>query len=233
METSAILKKEQRTIPLPTINEMASVFAVKGKSLPLSLQLQFTIKRMFDITASFCGLVLLSPVMVLVAIAIKLDSPGEVIFKQERVGKDFRSFMMYKFRSMCQGAENGTGPVWAKENDSRITRLGNFLRKTRLDEIPQLFNILKGDMSLIGPRPERLHFIRQFESTIEDYTQRLCFKPGLTGWAQIRHKYDTTVEDVKTKLSYDLYYINNFSFVFDLKILLGTIPVVITGKGAH
>jgi sugar transferase (PEP-CTERM system associated) len=188
------------------------------------------IKRGLDIILALVGIVLTLPLMLLIAIAIKLESPGEVIFSQVRVGEYGREFKIYKFRSMCQNAEVN-GPVWAREDDSRVTRVGHFLRKTRLDEIPQLFNVLKGDMSLVGPRPERPEFVVQLDQEIPYYAKRHSLKPGVTGWAQVCYPYGASVEDSLMKLKYDLYYIKNFSLLFDLKIILETVRIVLFGKG--
>ncbi|OQX13834.1 MAG: hypothetical protein BWK80_42430, partial [Desulfobacteraceae bacterium IS3] len=152
-----------------------------------------------------------------------------VLFSQERMGKDGKNYQIYKFRSMIVNAEKITGPVWAGENDRRITRIGNILRKTRIDELPQLWNVLKGEMSFVGPRPEREHFVKQLEKTIPYYRQRLTVKPGLTGWAQVSYGYGATEDDAKEKLNYDLFYIKNMSFLMDLMIVLKTVKIVIFG----
>jgi lipopolysaccharide/colanic/teichoic acid biosynthesis glycosyltransferase len=154
-----------------------------------------------------------------------------VLFSQERMGKDGKNYQIYKFRSMIVNAERFSGPIWAGENDRRITRIGNILRKTRIDEIPQLWNVLKGEMSFVGPRPEREHFVRQLEKTIPYYRQRLTVKPGLTGWAQVSYGYGASEDDAKEKLNYDLFYIKNMSFLMDLMIVLKTVKIVIFGKG--
>ncbi len=154
-----------------------------------------------------------------------------VLFSQERMGKDGKNYQIYKFRSMIVNAEKITGPIWAGENDRRITRIGNILRKTRIDELPQLWNVLKGEMSFVGPRPEREHFVKQLEKTIPYYRQRLTVKPGLTGWAQVSYGYGATEDDAKEKLNYDLFYIKNMSFLMDLMIVLKTVKIVIFGKG--
>jgi lipopolysaccharide/colanic/teichoic acid biosynthesis glycosyltransferase len=203
-------------------------------------------------------LVGLSPFLALVALAIKLDSPGgPALFRQERVGLDRRRrragdvagesfaadrrrargigrpFGIYKFRTMIPQAERLSGPVWASESDPRITRLGRVLRKLRIDEIPQLINIVKGEMRLIGPRPERGHFVAQLMREIPDYAARQRVPPGITGLAQVKRHYDATVQDVRTKVKYDVYYVNNRSWILDLKIMIKTIDVMLLGRGAR
>lgn len=181
------------------------------------------IKRIFDIVCSLILLVLSSPIFLLFYYLIPLTSKGPAIFKQQRIGSNEKPFFIYKFRSMIQNAEAKTGPVLAIEKDPRITPLGKFMRAVRLDELPQLINVLKGEMSLIGPRPERDYFISQFKQELPHYEFRFNVKPGITGYAQVLANYTTTVED---KLRYDLFYIQNYSLLFDLKILLQTIRVV-------
>lgn len=188
-------------------------------------------KRLLDVVASLLGLLLSLPVMILAAIAVKLDSRGPVFFRQNRVGQDGKAFTLYKFRSMRNDAERESGPVWARDGDTRITRIGRFMRKTRIDEIPQMINVLRGDMSFVGPRPERPFFVRELAQEIPYYRQRLNVKPGITGWAQICYPYGSSVEDARQKLQFDLYYIKNMSIVFDLSILMRTIKVVVLGKG--
>ena len=191
------------------------------------------VKRMIDIIAGLAVLVLTMPLMVLIAVAVKLDSKGTVFYIQERVGFKGRNFKLAKFRSMIADAEKECGPVWATIDDCRITRVGQVIRKLRLDELPQVYNIIKGDMSLVGPRPEREHFVEQLKKKIPYYPLRLKVKPGLTGWAQTKHNYDRSLDDVREKLKYDLYYIENMSLSMDFKILLNTIFVVLGRKGAH
>jgi sugar transferase (PEP-CTERM system associated) len=192
-----------------------------------------TIKRSLDLVLASVGLLFVLPVMALVALAIKLDSQGPMLFRQERVGQNGRLFTLKKFRSMYQDAEKRSGPVWAAADDPRITRVGRVVRRTRLDELPQLFNVLMGEMSFIGPRPERPEFVRMLQRQIPFYMQRLSVKPGITGWAQVRHQYAASVEDTLEKLQYDLYYIKNLSLFLDLLILLSTIQVVLFGRGAR
>ncbi len=188
-------------------------------------------KRLIDIIVSLIVLILGLPLWLLVAILIKIDSKGPVIYKQERVGKDGKIFTLYKFRSMFENAEALTGPTWATKNDPRVTRVGRILRKLHLDEIPQFFNVLKGDMSLIGPRPERPVFVERLSKEIPLYKRRLKVKPGITGWAQVKYKYDESIEDVKKKLQYDLFYIENMSLRMDFKIIAYTILHIFSGKG--
>jgi exopolysaccharide biosynthesis polyprenyl glycosylphosphotransferase len=191
------------------------------------------LKRLSDIIISFFILVLSLPLNIIVALAIRLDSKGPVLFKQERIGMNNKKFKIYKFRSMYEDAEKHTGPVWSTKNDPRVTRVGKILRQLRIDEIPQFINVLKGEMSLVGPRPERPFFVEQLSEQIPYYKRRLKVRPGITGWAQVKHKYDESIEDVKVKLRYDLFYIENMSLRMDIKILARTILVVLFGKGHY
>jgi len=193
---------------------------------------QVKVKRLLDVAVAGLLLLTTSPLLLLTAAVIKLDSKGPVFYSQERVGLYGRAFMVHKFRTMRTDAEKG-GPQWATKNDPRITRIGRFLRKTRIDEIPQLLCVLQGDMSMVGPRPERQHFVEKLREQIPFYMFRLKMKPGLTGWAQVRHSYDTSIEDVQKKLKYDLYYFENMSLLLDVQILIRTVWVVLTGKGAQ
>ncbi len=186
-------------------------------------------KRLFDLTLAVFFLILSLPLMIVIALAIKLSSPGPVIFKQERVGEREAVFWLYKFRTMIPNAEAETGPVLATEDDSRVTPLGRFLRRYRLDELPQLYNIIKGEMSFVGPRPERPYFVQQFKMSIPGYSERFQVKPGVTGLAQVSGGYATTA---RNKLKYDLIYIYNQSFSLDLKILFQTIRVVLSAHGS-
>jgi exopolysaccharide biosynthesis polyprenyl glycosylphosphotransferase len=192
---------------------------------------EYAMKRAIDIVVSFIVLFAGLPIWLIVALAIKLNSRGPVFYTQERVGKDGKHFHIVKFRSMYENAEEESGPVWAHKKDPRITAAGKVLRKLRIDEIPQLINVLDGKMSLVGPRPERPFFVEQLSKEIPLYTRRLKVRPGITGWAQVKHKYDESVEDVKRKVEYDLFYIENMSIRMDLKILFNTIAVVLLGKG--
>ena len=188
-------------------------------------------KRLVDVALALVGLGLTWPAMLAVALAVRLDSPGPVLFRQERTGLGGRPFTLCKFRSMRADAEKHSGPVWASEDDPRVTRVGRWIRKTRLDELPQLFNILAGSMSLVGPRPERPHFVAELAQKIPYFNQRHIAKPGLTGWAQINYPYGNTVEDALQKLQYDLFYIKYQSLLFDLSILFNTVKTVLLRKG--
>ena len=191
------------------------------------------LKRMEDIIGSFLLLVFFSPLLVLVGVLIKIDSKGPVFFVQDRVGKNKKEFMMHKFRSMVHNAESLTGPVWAGQDDPRITSVGKIIRKFRIDELPQLYDVFLGRMSLVGPRPERSHFTEQLEKEIPFYSQRFLVKPGITGWAQVSYDYGATVEDAIEKLNYELFYIKNMSTTFDLVIMLQTVKIVLFGRGAR
>jgi len=188
-------------------------------------------KRAFDLGCALVVFVLTAPAMLLTAIAVRLDSPGPILYRQERVGENGRVFTLRKFRSMRIDAEQGT-PVWAKEKDDRVTRVGRVMRLTRLDELPQLWNVLKGDMSFVGPRPERPFFVQQLAESIPFYMARHAVKPGLTGWAQVKYSYGASLEDAMEKLRYDLYYIKHLSVFFDLTIVFDTVKVVLFRKGA-
>ncbi len=187
-------------------------------------------KRLIDIFISVFLLIILSPVLFISAILIKITSKGPVLYSQVRTGRNGKEFVMLKFRTMIENSEE-YGPEWAGENDPRITKFGKFLRRTHLDEVPQLVNVFKNEMSIVGPRPERPFFVEELKSRIPYYYKRLSVKPGITGWAQIKYKYDASLDDVKNKLQFDFYYIENMSLTLDLKIILNTIIVVILLKG--
>jgi len=190
-------------------------------------------KRFLDLSISTLGLFVSAPVLALAAAAIKLTSKGPVIYKQKRLGKGGEIFRIYKLRTMHVHAERGIGPVWAKAKDPRITRLGSLMRKTHLDEIPQLLNVIKGEMSIVGPRPERPEIVRDLKRVICDYEKRLLIKPGITGVAQVYHKYDETIADVRKKIKYDLFYMRKMCWLLEMRILAQTFVVAITGKGAR
>jgi exopolysaccharide biosynthesis polyprenyl glycosylphosphotransferase len=189
-------------------------------------------KRLIGFSFSLVGLVLLSPLVLIISILIKSDSRGPVFYQQERTGHNGKVFKLLKFRSMVENAE-ANGPVWAESEDKRVTRVGRWIRKWRIDEIPQMFNVLKGDMSFVGPRPERPFFVDQLEKEIPFYDQRFSVKPGITGWAQIKYRYGASKDDALEKLKYDLYYIKNLSWLFDVIIIFETVKVVLFGKGAR
>lgn len=188
-------------------------------------------KRSFDIVCSVIILVLTLPLMLLAALAVKLEDRGPVFYSQERVGKDGNAFFVHKFRSMRTDAEKSGKPQWAQQNDPRITRIGNFMRKTRIDELPQILNVFKGEMSFVGPRPERPYFVEQLIEVVPYYNVRHSVKPGITGWAQVRYGYGSSAEDALQKLQYDLYYVKNNSLFLDVLILIDTLKVVLFRSG--
>jgi sugar transferase (PEP-CTERM system associated) len=191
------------------------------------------VKRTFDVVVAAVMLVLALPVMFVTALAIKLESPGPVIYRQERVGLGGRRFMCLKFRSMRADAEGDGIARWAERGDPRVTRVGRFIRKVRIDELPQLVNVLRGEMSFVGPRPERPGFVGELKEVIPFYDVRHSVKPGVTGWAQVRYSYGASVEDARKKLQFDLYYVKNHSLFLDLLILVETVRVVLFREGAH
>ena len=191
------------------------------------------VKRAFDVGVSLALLLLTLPLMLLTAALIRIDSPGPVLYRQQRIGLHGQPFTLLKFRSMTIDAEQGGAPRWATQQDPRITRMGSFIRPMRIDELPQLLNVLRGEMSMIGPRPERPHFVEQLARIIPFYTERSYVKPGITGWAQVNYPYGASVEDARQKLSYDLYYLKNRSLPLDMLILLATIRVILFREGAR
>lgn len=208
------------------------------------------LNRAMNVTIAALALVILSPVLLLIALAVKLSSPGPVLYMQTRVGQDRRrrpisavfdrrhsdvgglEFRIFKFRSMRTDAEQTTGAVWATQNDPRVTAVGRFLRKTRLDEVPQLFNVIRGDMNIVGPRPERPSIFAELRQNIHEYPLRQQARPGITGWAQINRAYDASLDDVRAKVQFDLEYLERQSFLEDLKIMVRTLPVMIFNRGA-
>jgi len=221
-----ILSGQARTMQLygiPLIDIMPELMPEWEKKL----------KRLMDLIVSLIIILITMPVWLITAVAIKLESKGPVFFTQERCGQNGSVFRMIKFRSMRKDAEKLTGPVWSQKDDTRITGVGKIIRKVRIDEIPQMINVLTGEMSLVGPRPERPFFVEKLAGEIPYYKRRLKVRPGVTGWAQVKHKYDETIEDVKIKLRYDLFYIENMSLRMDFKIIFRTIFVVLFGKGHY
>jgi len=213
-----------------TVEAMRPSYLIFNQGFVQSPQAQLA-KRILDIVCALIGIVLAAPLMLATAILVRFGSPGPVLFRQERTGQHDKPFTLLKFRSMREDAEKTSGPVWATEDDPRITKFGKIMRKTRLDELPQLWNVLMGDMSMVGPRPERPHFVRDLEAKIPYFTQRQIVKPGLTGWAQINYPYGNTLEDALQKLQYDLFYIKFQSLIFDLSILFNTIKIVVLRRG--
>jgi sugar transferase (PEP-CTERM system associated) len=189
-------------------------------------------KRTLDLLLAIVGLVVALPILIIVAIAVRLSSTGPALYHQQRVGKDGRTFTIHKVRSMRTDAEANTGAVWSKAGDPRVTRVGRFLRRTRLDELPQLWNVLIGDMSFVGPRPERPEFVSKLTEQIPFYGQRHVVRPGLTGWAQVRHEYGSSVEDALQKLQYELFYVKHMSVALDLLIVFETIKTVLVRQGS-
>lgn len=192
-----------------------------------------SVKRLFDIAGAIFLILISLPIMMITALAIKLESAGPILYRQERVGLNSKTFSVVKFRSMRTDAEKDGVPKWATASDSRVTRVGRIIRKLRIDELPQLFGVLKGDMSLVGPRPERPYFVDKLTQDIPFYAVRHSVKPGVTGWAQVSYQYGASREDTVEKLQYDLYYVKNHSLFLDLVVLFETIGVVLTGKGAQ
>lgn len=204
------------------------IFSEGFRKNPMSL----AIKRGFDILFSLVGLLLTFPIMGIVALGVRLSSPGPALYHQRRVGLNGKLFTVHKFRSMRQDAEKATGAVWATKGDTRVTSFGRFLRRTRLDELPQFLNVIRGDMSFVGPRPERPEFVADLTTQIPFYGERHVVRPGLTGWAQVRHAYGSTVHDALQKLQYDLFYIKHMSIALDLFVVLETIKTVLVRRGS-
>jgi exopolysaccharide biosynthesis polyprenyl glycosylphosphotransferase len=191
------------------------------------------VKTTGDYVISLLVIILGLPVWFAVSVAIVIDSPGGVFYRQERTGEGGRTYRIFKFRSMVKNAEKATGAVWADKDDTRVTKVGRFIRRTRIDEVPQFLNVLTGEMAVVGPRPERPEIINELRTIFPFYDKRLTVRPGITGWAQVKLEYDTTIEDVSNKLKHDFQYIENQSLFLDLEILARTVLVVLTGKGAH
>jgi sugar transferase (PEP-CTERM system associated) len=229
LELSTFFERENGHLQLDSLN---ASWMILGDGFSQGI-LRDTVKRMFDVIMSLILLSVSLPVMAITALAIKLESPGPVFYRQERVGQHGRPFTILKFRSMRVDAEPNGTPRWAQANDDRTTRVGRFIRKTRIDELPQTFNVFMGDMSFVGPRPERPYFVADLNQQIPYYGVRNTIKPGITGWAQVRHEYGASVDDAIEKLQYDLYYVKNHSLFLDLMILFQTVQVVLWGKGAR
>jgi sugar transferase (PEP-CTERM system associated) len=228
-EASTLYQKVTGRIPVESIHPSALIFTDGFRQS----RLRRVSSRVADFLGAILGIILFGPLMSLIALAIKLTSPGPIFYRQERVGRNGQTFEVLKFRSMRTDAEKMSGPVWATEDDPRITRVGKLLRKLRLDELPQFMNVLAGNMSFVGPRPERPHFVNELKETIPFYDLRHSVRPGITGWAQVCYSYGATVEDSKAKLEYDLFYIKNNSISFDCLILFQTIKIMLFGKGAR
>ncbi|SFU62211.1 TIGR03013 family XrtA/PEP-CTERM system glycosyltransferase [Nitrosospira multiformis] len=228
-DSAAFFEREQGKI---RVNSLYPSWLIFGGGFDQS-PLRTAIKRVFDVVASSILLIITLPVMIVTALCILLEDGRPVFYRQERVGKGGKTFMVVKFRSMRNDAEKGGKPQWALTNDPRVTRVGRIIRKLRIDELPQIFNVLNGDMSFVGPRPERPYFVNQLIAEVPYYNVRHSVKPGITGWAQVRYQYGASVEDAIEKLQYDLYYVKNHSLFLDVIILIETIEVVLLGKGGR
>ena len=230
-ELAEFFEREAGKIKMDLTNPSWLVFSEGFNISPV----RRTVKRAFDVSMATLVLLFGWPFMLLTALAIRLESGrnAPILYRQQRVGENGKSFPVIKFRSMRTDAECDGVARWATKNDDRVTRVGRFIRKTRLDELPQLWNVLRGDMSIIGPRPERPQFVDDFNTRIRYYSLRHCVKPGLTGWAQLRYPYGSSFEDAEEKLKFDLFYVKNHNFVFDLAILVQTVEVVLFGRGAR
>jgi sugar transferase (PEP-CTERM system associated) len=229
VEMPTFFEREYRQLLLESLNHSWMIFGGGFRRDYVSS----LVKRVFDLLASLMLLFVCWPIMAVAALCIYLESGAPVLFRQERVGKDGHAFSLLKFRSMRNDAEADGIPQWAGANDDRVTRTGRFMRKLRIDELPQLFNVIRGEMSFVGPRPERPFFVDQLSQQIPYYALRHSVRPGITGWAQVRYPYGATVDDAVEKLQYDLYYVKNHSLFLDLMILLSTVEVVLWGKGAR
>lgn len=229
LDLPAFFEQQTGILPLESTNASWMIFS-EGFSQGSARDV---VKRAFDLIVSGIFLLLLSPLMLLTALLIKLESHGPIFYTQERVGQFGQSFTIYKFRSMRTDAEKEGAPVWARKNDDRTTRIGRFIRRTRIDELPQTLNVFLGHMSFVGPRPERPYFVNELAEQIPYYHARHSVKPGITGWAQVKFPYGASVEDAMNKLQYDLYYVKNHSLFLDLMILLQTAQVVVLGKGVR
>jgi sugar transferase (PEP-CTERM system associated) len=222
----------ERELGRVDLRELDPAWLVFSDGFNTSVALDFTI-RLFDIAVSLLLIVFTLPIIVVTALLIRLDSPGGALYRQERVGLNGTVFRLVKFRSMRSDAEAAAGPRWAGVNDDRVTRVGRFIRMTRIDELPQVFNVLRGEMSLVGPRPERPFFVETLSRAIPHYRERHRVKPGITGWAQINYPYGASIEDAREKLSYDLYYVKNRSLFLNILILLQTVKVVLWPSGVR
>jgi len=229
LELSSFFERENGHLQLDSMNASWMILA-EGFHQGI---VRDTVKRLFDLLVSAAMLAVSLPIMALTALFIKLESPGPVLYRQERVGQGGRNFTILKFRSMCVDAEKDGKPRWAGQNDNRVTLTGRIIRRTRIDELPQIFNVFFGDMSFVGPRPERPYFVQDLTQKIPYYGVRHTVKPGITGWAQVRYPYGATDEDAMHKLQYDLYYVKNHSLFLDLMILFQTAQVVLWGKGVR
>ena len=225
-ESASFYERVTGRVLLDLIRPSWLIFSTHGRRARTNEVLRVVIHRLLALV----GAVLSLPIAIITAVLIKIDSPGPVLYKQERVGKNGRTFTLMKFRSMRVDAEKN-GPVWASNGDNRMTRVGRIIRKIRIDEIPQFWNILCGDMNFVGPRPERPHFVAQLAEEIDYYEQRHLIEPGLTGWAQIKYAYGASIEDAKKKLEYDLYYIKNQNLMLDATIMFETIKTILFGRG--
>jgi exopolysaccharide biosynthesis polyprenyl glycosylphosphotransferase len=227
VDLASVCERFLNRIPCDQITEMWLLWGLMGRSSLYVTRL----KRLVDFTLAGVLFILLLPLFAIIWIAIRLSSPGPIFYRQERIGLNNRPFSVVKFRSMVHGAEDASGPVWAAEGDPRVTPLGRWLRRWRLDELPQLWNVIRGDMSLVGPRPERSEFVNEFLTAVPMYNQRHGLRPGITGWGQIHYDYAASHQQTREKLEYDLFYVKNVSFLLDVAILLRTTRTLVAARG--